>query len=357
MSSSSAPALRARSSHAGWWKAARMSSSSRPAGAIRTPRSTIPAASTSSGSRRSTGRTRRCRSSRGRPAARLAARPGARRLELPQRDDLGARRARGLRHVGVSRRRRLVVGGRAAGVRAHRAAGARRARHGEPAHLVRTRRDPRVDRGGGAGVRHPTERGLQRRVAGRRLVHAVQHPGRRAPRHRVGVPSSCRGSREPRGRRPGHSRAVCCSTAPGASAWSGRRTAASSACRPARSSCAAGRSVRRSSSCSRASGLRSSFARSASTSSWICPASARTCTTTCSPRSSSAPSARSGRPPPACRPARHISSGARGPASPCPTSSRSISWFRCTSRGWKGRRTASPCSAAWCVPPAAARCG
>ena len=86
---------------------------------------------------------------RGRPPARLAARQGPRRLELPERDDLGARRARGLRHLGVSRRGRLVVGGRAAGLRAHRAARARRPRHGEPAHVVRAGRHPRVDRRGG----------------------------------------------------------------------------------------------------------------------------------------------------------------------------------------------------------------
>ena len=86
----------------------------------------------------------------GGPPARLAARQGPRRLELSERDDLGARRARGLRHLGVPRRGRLVVGGRAAGLRAHRAARARRAGHGEPAHVVRAGRDPRVDRRGGA---------------------------------------------------------------------------------------------------------------------------------------------------------------------------------------------------------------
>ena len=43
---------------------------------------------------------------------------------------------------------------------------------------------------------------------------------------------------------------------------------------------------------------------------------------------------------PVPRPARlpdAISSGARGQGCLCPTSSRSISWCRCTSRGWRGR--------------------
>ena len=87
--------------------------------------------------------------------ARLAPRPRPRRVELPQRDDLGARRTGGLRHLGLSGRRRLVVGGRTTGLRAHRAAGARRARHREPAHVVRAGRHPRLDRRGGAGVRDP----------------------------------------------------------------------------------------------------------------------------------------------------------------------------------------------------------
>ena len=42
-----------------------------------------------------------------------------------------------------------------------------------------------------------------------------------------------------------------------------------------------------------------------------------------------------------CPPARRTSSGARGRAWRRPTSSRSTSWCRCTSRGWKAPRTAS----------------
>ena len=87
---------------------------------------------------------------------------------------------------------------------------------------------------------------------------------------------------------------------------------------------------------------RSSWPRMASMSSPTCPASARTCTTTCSRRSSSALSARSGRRRPACPPARRTSSGARVLASPSPTCSPSTSWCRCTSRGCRAPRTGSP---------------
>ena len=75
-----------------------------------------------------------------------------------------------------------------------------------------------------------------------------------------------------------------------------------------------------------------------------------TSTTTCSRRSSSAPSARWARRRPAYPPVRRTSSGDPGPGSSFRTSSRSTSWSRCTSRGWRARRTASRSWVAWCGP-------
>ena len=112
--------------------------------------------------------------------------------------------------VGVSRRRRLGVGRRAPGVRAHRAPRSGRRRHRQHPHRLRGRPDPPGDRGGCAGMRDSPQRRLQRRHAGRRVVHAVQHRERHPPQHRRGVPAADRRPSEPAGRapRPGESALV-----------------------------------------------------------------------------------------------------------------------------------------------------
>ena len=187
--------------------------------------------------------------------------------------------------MGVSRRRRLVVGGRSAGLRAHRA----RASPTGPARVsLLTSFEPDAIHASIAEAAQecgiPFERGLQRSVAGRGVVHAVQHRGRRPAQHRSGLHPPGRGRREPRGghRRDRATPAVRRHTVRRRGMVAGRPDRV--ARRPSRSSCAAERSGRRSSCCSPASGPQITCARSESTSSQTCPGSARTCTTICSRR-------------------------------------------------------------------------
>ena len=63
-----------------------------------------------------------------------------------------------------------------------------------------------------------------------------------------------------------------------------------------------------------------------------------------------------GPPSPGCPPARPIFSGGLDRGSRCPTSSPSISWSRCTSRGWTGPRTVLRSWAGWCGRSAAGLC-
>ena len=62
-------------------------------------------------------------------------------------------------------------------------------------------------------------------------------------------------------------------------------------------------------------------------------------------------------PAPACRRSRRTCGGAAARTCRGPTRSRSTSASRSTSRGWKARRTVSPCWAGWSAPRAAARSG
>ncbi len=145
----------------------------------------------------------RARAADERPACVLAARQDARRLELDQRADLHPRPARGLRPLGRARQRRLELRRRAALLQALRAQPARRrcaSRRRRPVESVGHRRAPRTDRGlhrRRRAARRAAQRRLQRRAAGRRRLLPAQHLERLALQQREGLPRAGAGTAEP----------------------------------------------------------------------------------------------------------------------------------------------------------------
>ena len=172
-------------------------------------------------------------------------------------------------------------------------------------------------------------------LAGRRVVHAVQHRGRRPSQHRRGLHPPRRGQRASRDR---HRRVR---TAPAVRrrtlrrASNGRTTSASSARTRAASSCAAGTIGSAQLLLLSGSALRSTCARIGIDVVADLPGVGENLHDhLLSPVIFGAE--REVGPPspglPACQ--THLFWRSR-PGCPCPTSSRSTSWSRCTSRGWK----------------------
>ena len=143
-------------------------------------------------------------------------------------------------------------------------------------------------------MRCPPERELQQRDAGRCVVHAVQHRGRCAAQHGHGIHPSGGSRHEPRIDHRRNCKALAVRRHPMCRSGvvaDGRVERV----RADQTVVCGGTIGSRSSSCSPGSGPADHLRRSGSTSSPTCPESVRTCTTTCSRRSSSAPSGRSGR--------------------------------------------------------------
>ena len=223
--------------------------------------------------------------------AALAAREGARRVERAQRDDLRARPPRRLRRLGSARERRLGLRRRPAALQAlgglrprgGRVPRRRRAPVGD--HALRAAPGDRGGRGGGPGGRRPVQRRLERRRARRRRLLPAEHPGRSAPRCRGGLPASRARRAQPHG--ADLRKGVPAPLRGHALRRGGVRAGRGGAAGAGR---ARGRRLRRddrvaqAAACSRGSAPRPTFGGWASSRSSTSPASARTCTTTCSPR-------------------------------------------------------------------------
>lgn len=144
------------------------------------------------------------RSGAQRPRAVVSARPRARRLLVDQRDDLHARPARGLRPLGAgNRRRRLVVGQRAADLQAQRGSPCGRERRARRGRLLARREtaaalgDPRIVRAGRAADGHSRDRRFQPRRQCRGRLLRSEPEARRALEYVEGVPAAGDGAPEP----------------------------------------------------------------------------------------------------------------------------------------------------------------
>ena len=138
-----------------------------------------------------------------RPAAQLPARQGARRDQLPERDDLHPRQSPRLRRLGRGRLHRVGVRGRPAALQAFRGFQPRRVRvprRGRPASRQRRLRAAPAhsrDRRGGAGGRRPLHRRSQRRQPGRCRLRPPDDQGERPPEPGGRVPATGDGCAEP----------------------------------------------------------------------------------------------------------------------------------------------------------------